>query len=145
MNTKCWLCFYTEPKILHLPVSTAVSSIQPHIAIHTCTVHFAAGLSAYVCGAFQHTLQNTSDRDWCFCLLFDGMSFREYVSVYIRSSTVLGIWRTLQQREHSILQIMLEYDDVNNQQNATTFSFINLFNSALHVLGDKFTILRSTF
>jgi len=27
---------------------------------------------------------------------------------------------------------------VNNQQDATTFSFINLFNSALHVLGDKF-------
>ena len=30
------------------------------------------------------------------------------------------------------------YNDVNNQQDATTFSFINLFNSALHVPGDKF-------
>jgi hypothetical protein len=30
------------------------------------------------------------------------------------------------------------YNDVNNQQDATNFSFINLFNSALHVSGDKF-------
>ena len=71
--------------------------------------------------------------------------FREYVSVSIRSLTIWGIWRTLRQREHSILQIMLQYDDVNNQQDATTFLFINLFNSALCVLDHKFTILRSTF
>ena len=32
----------------------------------------------------------------------------------------------------------LTYNDVNNQQDATTFSFINLFNSTLHVSGDKF-------
>ena len=32
----------------------------------------------------------------------------------------------------------LLYNDVNNQQYATTFSFINLFTSALHVSGDKF-------
>ena len=31
------------------------------------------------------------------------------------------------------------YNDVNNQQDATTFSFINLYNSAVHVSGDKFT------
>ena len=30
------------------------------------------------------------------------------------------------------------YGDVNNQQDATTFSFIYLFNSALHVQGHKF-------
>jgi hypothetical protein len=30
------------------------------------------------------------------------------------------------------------YNDVNNQQDATTFSFINLFKSALNVSGDKF-------
>ena len=30
------------------------------------------------------------------------------------------------------------FNDVNNQQDATTFSFINLFNLALHVSGDKF-------
>jgi len=29
-------------------------------------------------------------------------------------------------------------NDVNNQQDTTTFPFINLFNSALHVSGDKF-------
>jgi len=28
--------------------------------------------------------------------------------------------------------------DVNKQQDATTFPFINLFNTALHVSGDKF-------
>jgi hypothetical protein len=31
-----------------------------------------------------------------------------------------------------------QYNDVNNQQDATTFSFINIFKSALHVSGDKF-------
>ena len=32
-----------------------------------------------------------------------------------------------------------QHNGVNNQQDATTFSFINLFNSALlHVSGDKF-------
>ena len=30
------------------------------------------------------------------------------------------------------------YNDVNNQQDATTFSLSNLFNSALHVSGDNF-------
>ena len=30
------------------------------------------------------------------------------------------------------------YNDVNNQQDAKTFSFINLFKSALHFSGDKF-------
>jgi hypothetical protein len=32
-----------------------------------------------------------------------------------------------------------QYNAVSNQQDATPFSFINLFKSALHVLGDKFT------
>jgi len=31
-----------------------------------------------------------------------------------------------------------QYNDVSNQQDATVFSFINLFKSAPHVLGDKF-------
>jgi len=31
-----------------------------------------------------------------------------------------------------------QYNDVSNQQDATTFSFINLFNSALRVSDDKF-------
>ena len=30
------------------------------------------------------------------------------------------------------------YNDINNQQDATTFAFINLFKSAQHVSGDKF-------
>jgi len=32
-----------------------------------------------------------------------------------------------------------QYNDVNNQQDATTFSFINLFKSVQHVSGDKFS------
>jgi len=32
----------------------------------------------------------------------------------------------------------LQDNDVYNQQDATTFSFINLFNSAQHVSGEKF-------
>jgi len=31
-----------------------------------------------------------------------------------------------------------QYNDVNNQQDATTFSFISLFKSAQHVSDDKF-------
>ena len=31
-----------------------------------------------------------------------------------------------------------QYNDVSNQQDATTFPFITLFNSALHVSDDKF-------
>ena len=37
-----------------------------------------------------------------------------------------------------ILVKFRNYYDVNNQQDATTFSFINLFKSAQHVSGDKF-------
>jgi len=33
---------------------------------------------------------------------------------------------------------LFRYYDVNNQKYAIIFSFVNLFNSALHVLGDKF-------
>ena len=36
-------------------------------------------------------------------------------------------------------KVKWQYNDVSNQQDATTFSFINLLNSALHVSGDKFT------
>ena len=36
-------------------------------------------------------------------------------------------------------------NDVNNQQYTTTFSFINLFNSALHVSGDKFAHPQEQF
>jgi hypothetical protein len=35
------------------------------------------------------------------------------------------------------IKSVFQYNDVNNQD-ATTFSFINLFKSALHVSGDKF-------
>ena len=40
---------------------------------------------------------------------------------------------------------VLENNDVNNQQDATTFPFINLFKSALHVSGDKFAYPQEHF
>ena len=36
-------------------------------------------------------------------------------------------------------------DDVNNQPDTTIFSFINIFNSALHVSGDKFAQPQERF
>jgi hypothetical protein len=38
-----------------------------------------------------------------------------------------------------VVQDFIFYNDLSNQQDATTFSFINLFKSALHVSGDKFS------
>ena len=40
--------------------------------------------------------------------------------------------------------LMLQYN-LSNQQDATTFSFINLFKSALHVLCDKFACPQELF
>ena len=37
-----------------------------------------------------------------------------------------------------LLNILFTFNDINNQQDATTFSFINLFKSALNVSGGKF-------
>ena len=47
----------------------------------------------------------------------------------------------IRQLPHSIV---IRYNDVNNQQD-TTFSFINLFKSALHVSGDKFARPQENF
>ena len=41
-------------------------------------------------------------------------------------------------KEIKLKKHLILYNYVNNQQDTTTFSFINLFNSALHVSGDKF-------
>ena len=41
--------------------------------------------------------------------------------------------------------IEVMFYDVNNQQDATTFSFINLFKSAQHVSGDKFAHPQELF
>ena len=40
--------------------------------------------------------------------------------------------------KHLGVDKQLWFNDVNSQQDATTFSFINLFKSALHFSGDKF-------
>jgi hypothetical protein len=44
-----------------------------------------------------------------------------------------------------IVTVHHQYNDVSNQQYATTFPFINLFKSALHVSGDKFSQLQEHF
>ena len=44
-----------------------------------------------------------------------------------------------------LLCILNMINDENNQQDATTFSFINLLNSALHVSGDKFAHSQEPF
>ena len=43
------------------------------------------------------------------------------------------------------LGVTVQYFDVSNQQDATNFSFINLFNSSLHVSGDKFAHSQELF
>ena len=56
----------------------------------------------------------------------------------------IAIWRNQQRRfQISLFKTYIRrgnslYNGVNNQQDATIFSLINLFNSALHVSGDKF-------
>ena len=57
---------------------------------------------------------------------------------------VKGIWSNMYLSERSGQKLDVgvivhhQYNGVNNQQDATTFSFINLFKSAQHVSGDKF-------
>jgi len=43
------------------------------------------------------------------------------------------------------IAINICFNDVNNQQDATTLSFINLFKSPLHVTGDKFAHRKEQF
>ena len=44
----------------------------------------------------------------------------------------------------NVLHVKMHYD-INNPRDATTFSFINLFNSILHVSGDKFAHSQELF
>ena len=79
--------------------------------------------------------------------------FKHFANLPITTTKVLVIhFRTTHPLYHiTVVSIILNsyawclcdrasfyYNNVNNQQDATTFSFINLFNSALHVSGDKF-------
>ena len=69
--------------------------------------------------------------------------FQATAAVYMRSALFWGFTQrreipTFRDRSH-------QYSDVNNQQDATTFSFINLFKSALHVSGDKFAHPQEQF
>ena len=53
-------------------------------------VHFAAGINAHVFGALQHSLQNMSDRDQYYCLLFDEVSVRGNVHINQKHDCIEG-------------------------------------------------------
>jgi hypothetical protein len=103
LKTKCWLCLFLHPAQNPTPSSEYCclfplgAHCNPYLLLFTL---WQASVPCVWC-----ILENMSYRDWCFCL-FDEMSFRENVSVAIRSLTILRVWRTLEQREHPILQIM---------------------------------------
>ena len=59
----------------------------------------------------------------------DGTVDQVWTALYV-------VWTTL--AKFDLHAGNVKFNDVSNQQDATTFSFINLFNSALHVSGDKF-------
>ena len=57
---------------------------------------------------------------------------------YIYSSNYCNLYALFISPYITLLQSLKINNDVNNQQDATTFSFIKLIKSALHVSGDKF-------
>ena len=60
--------------------------------------------------------------------------------------SLLQLYENQAQLQHDIcVTVHHQYNDVNNQQDATTFSFINLFKSALHDSDDKFTHPKEHF
>ena len=61
-----------------------------------------------------------------------------YLQLYITVGAALCCINCSDPETFTVLDVE-RFNVVNNQQDATTFSFINLFNSALHVSGDKFT------
>ena len=52
-------------------------------------------------------------------------------------------------RPYKVLDVCVtvqhQYNDVSNQQDTTTFPFIRLFKSALHISGDKFAYPQEHF
>ena len=65
-------------------------------------------------------------------------SITEFVLLFPPYFTVISAKMSGQTESAFVAEHNFVYNNVNNQQAATTFSFINLFNSALHVSGDKF-------
>ena len=66
-------------------------------------------------------------------------------SIVLHYLNVLFTWIRYSDMKLSGLAKREKYNDVNNQQDATTFSFINLFKSALHVSGDRFAHPQDQF
>ena len=77
---------------------------------------------------------------WSVTEIHDQRNIQEYSVFPDFYNTYVLLW-SLNKCWHSaeIKNNWFEYNDVSNQQDATIFSFINLFNSALYVSGDKFT------
>ena len=70
---------------------------------------------------------SSSLNEWLLsCLINGGIYFSIYNLVVLQNE--LYVRETVHH----------QYNDVNNQQDATTFSFISLFKSAQHVSGDNF-------
>ena len=73
--------------------------------------------------------KNINNYDWCLNNISKPSLRHIYIYIYIHTHThICNVFRC-----H-----VTSDNDVNNQQDATNFSFINIFNSALHVSGDKF-------
>jgi len=74
---------------------------------------------------------NNKERTSQLHLIFCGPCNDIFAQLHIRSLLIYG--------RNLLFNNKNRYNDVSNQQGATTFSFINLFKSALHISGDKFT------
>ena len=74
------------------------------------------------------------------CVFFEGVSSASGdVGGYVIVRKLVDPLQRASSVHTLVVNSSIPDSDVNNQQDATNFSFINLFNSALHVSGDKFS------
>ena len=107
--------------------------------------------SRFVCPFFYRTYRNRTvclhrvriSHTFAMChkqLIMSACQSIATLSLYFRSP-----WIQQEIRKSAIFTKNIHFNDVNNQQEATTFSFINLFKSALQVSGDKFAHPQEQF
>ena len=56
------------------------------------TIHFRTGINNHVFDALRHSVQKMSEKDRYCCLLFDEMSIRENVKIFLLSVRILQIY-----------------------------------------------------
>ena len=115
--------------------------VQWYVSLTLCGNHLVAILHIF---KYCCKIQSTVDTEISVCL-----------ANYITVPTVMFVWNDMEGPLWCMSKLntfkclcdhaSFQYNDVNNQQDATTFSFINAFNSALHVLGDKFAHPQERF